>query len=96
MENKKISDKNQKDKKKVSAGKNENVNINSNNRNGIKIDISADPVYGEPFDSFDMVNKYGTYNIQPTADTHHDYPKIAQGLSKAANEESKRKKFGQK
>ena len=66
------------------------------NQNSIKIDISADPVYGEPFDAFDLINKYGTYNIQPTSDTHHDYPKIAQGLSKQTNEESKRKKFGQK
>lgn len=66
------------------------------NDNSIKIDISADPIYGEPQDVFDMVNKYGTYNIQPTADTHHDYPKIAQGLSSKADEESKRKKFGQK
>lgn len=66
------------------------------NQNSIKIDISSDPVYGEPLDAFDLINKYGTYNIQPTADTHHDYPKIAQGLSKKANEESKRKKIGEK
>lgn len=68
----------------------------SKNQDRIKIDISADPIYGEPQDVFDMINKYGTYNIQPTSDTHHDYPKIAQGLSKKADEESKRKKFGQK
>lgn len=62
----------------------------------VKLEISADPVHGEPHDVFDMVNKYGTYNIQPTSDTHNSYPKIAQGLSKKANEESKRKKFGKK
>lgn len=28
--------------------------------------------------AFDMVNKYGTYNIQPTADTDNEYPAIAQ------------------
>ena len=74
----------------------ESKNYADKSQSNIKIDISADPIYGEPQDVFDMVNKYGTYNIQPTADTHHDYPKIAQGLSSKANEESKRKKFGQK
>lgn len=81
---------------KMEKEKRSNKIKNGKNENSIKIDISADPVYGEPQDVFDMVNKYGTYNIQPTADTHHDYPKIAQGLSKKANEESKRKNFGQK
>lgn len=71
-------------------------NYADKSQSNIKIDISADPVYGEPQDVFDMVNKYGTYNIQPTADTHHDYPKIAQGLSEKENEEGKKKKFGQK
>ena len=31
--------------------------------------------------SFDMVNKYGTYEIQPTCDTDEEYPQIAQGLA---------------
>lgn len=31
-------------------------------------------------DSFDLVNKYGTYNIQDTADTSNLFPMIAQGL----------------
>lgn len=69
---------------------------NNANKNDINIEISSSPVHGEPHDSFEMVNKYGTYNIQPTADTHHDYPTIAQGLSKVKNEESKKKKFGEK
>ena len=33
-------------------------------------------------DSFDMVNKYGTYNIQPTNDTDNTFPAIAQCISK--------------
>lgn len=65
-------------------------------KNSVKLEISADPVHGEPHDVFDMVNKYGTYNIQPTSDTHNSYPKIAQGLSKTADDESKRKDFGEK
>lgn len=34
-----------------------------------------------PDDSFDLVNKYGTYEIQPTADTDNPFPHIAQGLA---------------
>lgn len=37
---------------------------------------------GQPTDCNDMVNKYGTYEIQPTADTENEFPKIAQGLPK--------------
>lgn len=44
----------------------------------------------EPLDSFDLVNMYGTYNIQPTADHGNEYPAIAQGLSKAENKERAR------
>ena len=30
---------------------------------------------------FDLVNEYGTYEIQPTADTENQYPAIAQGFN---------------
>ena len=43
---------------------------------------SSEPVMGEPEDSFDMVNKYGTYNVQPTSQTENSFPHIAQGLPK--------------
>lgn len=33
-----------------------------------------------PDEVFDLVNKYGTYEIQPTADTDNSFPHIAQGL----------------
>ena len=33
-------------------------------------------------DSIDMVNRYGTYEIQYTADTENQYPTIAQGYNK--------------
>ena len=45
---------------------------------------------GEPHDSFDLINMYGTYNIQPTADHGNEYPAIAQGLSKAEQQERER------
>ena len=37
---------------------------------------------GQPEDCFDLVNQYGTYNIQRTADTGNFFPAIAQGLPK--------------
>lgn len=42
---------------------------------------SACPISDPPEDSFQMVNKYGTYNIQPTAEGAWAYPAISQGLS---------------
>ena len=40
---------------------------------------------GQPEDCFDLVNQYGTYNIQRTADTGNFFPAIAQGLPKDAH-----------
>ncbi len=31
--------------------------------------------------AFELVNEYGTYEIQPTADTENQYPAIAQGFN---------------
>ena len=40
-----------------------------------------------PVDStFDIINRYGTYNIQPTADTENLFPLIAPGLPRAWGE----------
>lgn len=47
-----------------------------------KKEIRIKNIVGQPSDSFDMVNKYGTYEIQPTADSDNEFPKIAQGLPK--------------
>ena len=33
-------------------------------------------------DSLILARKFGTYNIQPTADTENDFPAIAQGKPK--------------
>lgn len=32
---------------------------------------------------FDLVNEYGTYEIQPTCDNENQYPMIAQGYNRA-------------
>ena len=42
--------------------------------------------FGQPDDCADLVNKYGTYNIQPTADTANTFPLIAHGLPRAWRE----------
>lgn len=42
------------------------------------------PIGGLPETAEEMVNKYGTYEIQPTADSDHLFPAIAQGLPSAA------------
>lgn len=42
-------------------------------------EMSVTAIMGEPETAFDMVNKYGTYEIQPTADTDNEFPAIAQG-----------------
>ena len=36
--------------------------------------------FGQSGDCADLVNKYGTYNIQPTSDTENLFPMIAPGL----------------
>ena len=41
---------------------------------------SANSVMGQPETTFEFINKYGTYNIQPTCDSGNDFPKIAQGI----------------
>ena len=46
------------------------------------IDVSSVPVTGMPETAFDMVNRYGTYNIQSTAETENMYPTVAQGFNK--------------
>lgn len=43
---------------------------------------SADGIMQNPETVWEQINKYGTYNIQPTADTDNAYPEIAQGLAK--------------
>ena len=58
------------------------------------MDISSSPTGGLPGTAIDMVNNYGTYEIQPTADTDNLFPHIAQGLpptAKRAKRQEERK-----
>ena len=37
---------------------------------------------GQPDSRDDVINKYGTYEVQRTNGTENDYPQIAQGLAR--------------
>lgn len=41
---------------------------------------SSDAIIDTPENIFEQLNKYGTYEIQPTADRADFFPAIAQGL----------------
>ncbi len=55
------------------------------NKKQDKLEISAQPVHGQPEDAFEQIRKYGTYNIQPTNDADREFPAISQGLPKNHN-----------
>lgn len=56
---------------------------NKKKKDGVIPDeLSVTAREGEPETVYDMVNKYGTYEIQPTAATDNQYPAIAQGFNK--------------
>ena len=38
------------------------------------------PFFGQPEDTFELINKYGTYNVQPTNEQENPFPAIAQVL----------------
>ncbi len=58
----------------------EKENINYINRLGERATYIPD----NPETSLEMVNKYGTYEIQPTSETDNEFPTIAQELPKKA------------
>ncbi len=55
---------------------------NKNKGNSEPMDLlpSARSFLGQPQNVTEQINKYGTYNIQPTNDSDNSFPKIAQGL----------------
>ncbi len=46
---------------------------------------SVNAIVGQPQNAIEQINKYGTYNIQPTGDSDNSFPKIAQGLARREN-----------
>ncbi len=57
-------------------------NKKENFKKNIKETISSNAVLGNPENVYEQLNRYGTYEIQPTADTQNQYPCIAQGYNK--------------
>jgi hypothetical protein len=53
-----------------------------NNKKDVKIEIPVKASTGTPETPEEMINAYGTYNIQPTNNTENDFPAIAQGTPK--------------
>ena len=43
----------------------------------------SEAYFGQPESCFDLVNQYGTYNIQPTTDSDNLYPLIGPGFPTA-------------
>lgn len=41
------------------------------------------PFFGQPDSVSDLINRYGTYNIQPTNEQENPFPAIAQGMPEA-------------
>ena len=51
----------------------------SKKNENISEEISVNAIMDQPESVFDLINKYGTYQVQPTADTENEFPHIAQG-----------------
>ena len=66
-------------------------NINGDVMKNEKKISKSDYIPYTPETVFEQVNKYGTYEIQPTADSDNDFPKIAQGLPKKQNRKNEDK-----
>lgn len=47
---------------------------------------------GQPDGKDDMINRFGTYNIQDTADTSNTFPAIAQGLPREKQETGRKRR----
>lgn len=55
-------------------------------------ELSALPFDTPPENCTELLNVYGTYNIQPTANTENFFPAIAQGLKKQKSEKEHKKR----
>jgi len=47
-----------------------------------RLEESTTYIPDSPETDYEMLNKYGTYEIQPTAETENFFPAIAQGVPK--------------
>ena len=51
----------------------------------INLELSATSIAGQPETTEEMVNKYGTYEIQPTNDSDNKFPTISTDLTRKRN-----------
>lgn len=56
----------------------------------VNLDFSAEAVMSQPESAEELLLKYGTYEIQSTADSDNEFPKIAQGIPKKQKNYSKK------
>ena len=49
-------------------------------RKRVEWELAVEAIHGNPETAHEMVNKYGTYEIQPTTNTENVFPLIGQGL----------------
>lgn len=66
-------------KNKKSEVETTNINKKDNENFTPPLDIPASPFRSCPETCEEIINTYGTYNIQPTANRSNDFPAIAQG-----------------
>lgn len=57
--------------------------------NGIGVTPSVAYIPGSPVDVTDILNAYGEYEIQRTADTENTFPEISQGLPSLKKKKNK-------
>ncbi len=61
------------------------MKMNKENKNYInQLEENATYIPDNPETPSEMLNKYGTYEIQPTGETDNEFPTISQGLPKSA------------
>ena len=63
-----------------------------NSKKRMNTQLPADAVMGQPESCFELINKYGTYEIQPTCDTENQYPCIAQGFNQKITQTDRQNK----
>ena len=77
--------------------KNEKNKLKSEKNEKMMTEMSTVANKGMPEDAYEMVNYYGTYEIQATAETDNQYPAIAQGYnSKIQTRDGENKHHGHK
>lgn len=84
---------------RINRGENitgDNMKNEDKNRHYEELQESTTYIPDSPETPYEMVNKYGTYEIQPTGETANSFPTIAQGLPKHRKKPSVKQGFQRK